>query len=154
MTSEHHTQIEENRCFRVIFGALGSLGGPLGGSGGPFGPKSVFRTGEHGSLDPLWAPLADPKIDRKSLKLIHVGIFCPKKFVPKQVHKQDHFVSKFCAILVTPEPCFLTLARTGARFSKNGLITKSCKQTSKSWTKWKPKASNAESKDQPIAILW
>ena len=26
------SKIEENRCFRVIFGALGSLGGPLGGS--------------------------------------------------------------------------------------------------------------------------
>ena len=75
---------------------------------------SVLRTGEHGSLDPLWAPLADPKIDRKSFMLIYTCIFVQKKCVPKQVHKQDHFLSKFCVILVTPQPCFLSARLHGS----------------------------------------
>ena len=75
------------------FWGFGNPWGPLGGSWGPFGPKSVFRTGEHGPLDPLWASLADPKIDRKSLKFIHVCICCQKLLVPKHVHKQGHFLS-------------------------------------------------------------
>ena len=64
-----------------------------------------------------------------------------KKCVPKQVHQQDHFLSKLCAILVTPEPCFLSSRLHGSTIFKNGLITKSCKQTSQSTTKWKPQAS-------------
>ena len=72
--------------FRDDFWGLGDPWGALGRFLGPFGPKSVFRTGKHGSLDPLWAPLADPKIDRKSLKFIHVDLFfekmCPKTGPP------------------------------------------------------------------------
>ena len=48
------------------FRGLGDPWGALGWFLGPFGPKSVFRSVEDGSWDPLWAPLADPKIDRKS----------------------------------------------------------------------------------------
>ena len=102
-----HTNRRKSR-FPDDFWSLGEPWGAFGWFLGPFGPKSVFRTGEHGSLDPLWAPLADPKIDRKSFMLIHTCIFFQKKCVPKQVHKQDHFLSKFCVILVTLQPCFLS----------------------------------------------
>ena len=45
--------------------------------------RDSFRTGEHGSLDPLWAPLADPKIDRKPFMLIDTCIFVQTKVCPK-----------------------------------------------------------------------
>ena len=110
MTNDVRTP-HKNRRKSTFPGDFWSLGEPWGAFGwflGPFGPKSVFRTGEHGSLDFLWAPLADPKIDRKSFMLINTSIFFQKKCVPKQVHKQDHFLSKFCVILVIPQPCCLS----------------------------------------------
>ena len=102
----------------VIFWGLGDPWGALGWVLGPFGPNSVFRTGKHSSLDPLWAPLADPKIGRKSLKVIHVGVFVQKKCVPKQVHQQGHFLLKFCAILMTLEPCFVSSRLHGSTILK------------------------------------
>ena len=104
--------------FRDDFWGLGDPWGALGWFLGPFGPKSVFRTGKHGSLDPLWASLADPKIGRKSLKVIHVGIVVQKKCVPKQVHQQGHFLSKFRAILMTLEPCFVSSRLHGSTILK------------------------------------
>ena len=85
MTNDVRTP-HKNRRKSMFPGDFWSLGEPWETFGwflGPFGPKSVFRTGEHGSLDPLWAPLADPKIGRKSLKVIHVGIVVQKKMCPK-----------------------------------------------------------------------
>ena len=114
---QNTTQNRRKSMFRDDFWGLGDPWGALGRFLGPFGPKSVFRTGKHGSLDPLWAPLADPKIDRKSLKFIHVDLFV-EKCVPKQVHQQDHFLFKLCAILVTPEPCFLSSRLHGSTIFK------------------------------------
>ena len=113
MTSEHQAKIEENRCFRVIFGALGSLGGALGGSWSHLVPR-VFSEPkkEHGSLDPLWAPLADPKIARKSFVLLDAGILVQKKCVPKQVHKQDHFFIKVLCNCGDPATLFCELSPT------------------------------------------
>ena len=78
MTSEHHAKIEENRCFRVIFGAFGSLGGPLGGSWGHLLPRVFSEPENMVRWTPIWAPLADPKIDRKPLKFSHAGMCFPK----------------------------------------------------------------------------
>ena len=85
MTNDVRTPHKNRRksMFPDGFWGLGEPWGAFGWFLGPFGPKSVFRTGEHGSLDPLWAPLTDPKIDRKSLKFINVGIFFSKKVCPK-----------------------------------------------------------------------
>ena len=94
-------------------GDFWSLGGPLGGwLLEPFGPKGVFRIGEHGSLDPLWAPLADPKIARKSFMLLDAGIFFQKKCVPKQVYKQGHFFFKISCHFGDPATLFCELSPT------------------------------------------
>ena len=127
--------------FRDDFWGLGDPWGALGRFLGPFGPKSVFRTGKHGSLDPLWAPLADPKIDRKSLKFIHVDLFFEKNVSQNRSTSKTTFYPSCVQFWWPRNLVFWALACTGARFSKNGLITKSCKKTSQSTTKWKPQAS-------------
>ena len=64
MTSEHHTKIEENWCFRVIFGALGSLGGPLGGAWSHLVPR-VFSEPENMVR---WTPCGLPWRTLKSIE--------------------------------------------------------------------------------------
>merc|ERR1711966_134293 len=66
MTNDVITQakIEENRCFRLIFGALGSLGGPLGGSWSHLVPR-VFSEPENRVR---WTPCGLPWRTPKSLE--------------------------------------------------------------------------------------
>ena len=97
--------------FRDDFWGLGDPWGALGWVLEPFGPKSVFRTGEHGSLDPLWAPLADPKIDRKSFMLIHNAFLFKKSVSQNRSTSKITFIKVLCNF-GDPATLFCELAPT------------------------------------------
>ena len=136
--------------FRVFLWGLGNPCGALGWFLGPFGPKSVFRKPEKMVH---WTPgglsWRTPKSIEKLLKFIHVGIFLNKSVSRNTVtgpHARSLFIKAVCNY---GDP-----VRTGALFSKNGLIAQSSQTTSNNETKSKPKASNFEAKGQQNVIDW
>ena len=116
--------------------------------------QECFQNRRTWFVGPPVAYLADPKIDKKSLKCIHVGIFFFKKVCPKTGPQARSLVIQVACNFGDPGTLFFELSPARElHFSKKGLIPNTCQKTSKSETKWKPEASNFESKGQQMCCF-
>ena len=91
--------------------------------------QDCFQNRRTWFVGPLWAPLADPKIDRKSFMLIHTCLFFSKKVCPKTgPQARSLFIKVLCNF---GDPATLFFELSPAREHDSPKITRSLKITPK-----------------------